>query len=205
MHMIASIQGRLVRKTEEHVILEQGGIGYLLDVAPSAIASLPPVGETVKLYAYLHVRENEIGLFGFTTEDQKNLFELLQTVSGVGPRLALQVVDTLTPDAFALAILQNDIDKLTQVKGIGKKGAARMVLELTDKLKKSAIAIPEFAAKTVHAQGAGDHEVGEVIAALLVLGYSSSEARDAVKRANPCEEDTVETLLRRALGQLAIL
>lgn len=72
--MIASIQGRLIRKSEEHVILEQGGIGYRLDVAPSDIASLPHVGETVKLYTYLLVRENEIGLFGFTTEDQKNLF-----------------------------------------------------------------------------------------------------------------------------------
>ncbi len=203
--MIASIQGRIVRKSEEHVIIEQGGIGYRLDMAPSAVSSLPPPGESVRLYTYLHVRENEIGLFGFKTEDQKNLFELLQTVSGVGPRLALQVVDTLTPDAFALAILQNDIEKLTQVKGIGKKGAARMVLELTDKLKKSAIAIPDIAAKTVPAPGAGEDEVSEVIAALMVLGYSSSEARDAVKRADPVEEDTVETLLRRALGQLAIV
>ncbi|HHX19827.1 MAG TPA: Holliday junction branch migration protein RuvA [Clostridiaceae bacterium] len=203
--MIASIQGRIVRKSEEHVIIEQGGIGYRLDIAPSAVSSLPPAGETVKLYTYLHVRENEIGLFGFTTEDQKNLFELLQTVSGVGPRLALQVVDTLSPDAFALAILQNDIDKLTQVKGIGKKGAARMVLELTDKLKKSAIAVPDIVAKAAPAEGAAENEVSEVIAALMVLGYSSSEAHDAVKRARPVEEDTVETLLRRALGQLAIV
>lgn len=203
--MIASIQGRIVRKSEEHVIIEQGGIGYRLDIAPSAVSSLPPAGETVKLYTYLHVRENEIGLFGFTTEDQKNLFELLQTVSGVGPRLAMQVVDTLSPDAFALAILQNDIEKLTQVKGIGKKGAARMVLELTDKLKKSAIAVPDIVAKAAPAEGAVEDEVSEVIAALLVLGYSSSEAHDAVKRARPVEEDTVETLLRRALGQLAIV
>ncbi len=203
--MIASIQGRIVRKSEEHVIIEQGGIGYRLDIAPSAVSSLPPAGETVTLYTYLHVRENEIGLFGFTTEDQKNLFELLQTVSGVGPRLALQVVDTLSPDAFALAILQNDIDKLTQVKGIGKKGAARMVLELTDKLKKSAIAVPDIVAKAAPAEGAAENEVSEVIAALMVLGYSSSEAHDAVKRARPVEEDTVETLLRRALGQLAIV
>ncbi len=203
--MIASIQGRIVRKSEEHVIIEQGGIGYRLDIAPSAVSSLPPAGEMVKLYTYLHVRENEIGLFGFTTEDQKNLFELLQTVSGVGPRLAMQVVDTLSPDAFALAILQNDIDKLTQVKGIGKKGAARMVLELTDKLKKSAIAVPDIVAKAAPAEGAVEDEVSEVIAALLVLGYSSSEAHDAVKRARPVEEDTVETLLRRALGQLAIV
>lgn len=204
--MIASIKGNIVRKSEEHVILEQGGIGYRIEVAPSAIASLPPAGETVKLYTYLHVRENEIGLFGFTTEEQKNLFELLQTVSGVGPRLAMQVVDTLKPDAFALAILQNDIDKLTQVKGIGKKGAARMVLELTDKLKKSAIALPDSAAVDFPpTAGADESVVGEVIAALLVLGYSSSEARDAVKRAKYDEDDTVEVLLRKALGQLAIL
>ncbi|HHW93990.1 MAG TPA: Holliday junction branch migration protein RuvA [Clostridiaceae bacterium] len=203
--MIASIQGKIVRKSEAHIVLEQGGIGYRLDVAPSAVSSLPPAGETVKLYTYLHVRENEIGLFGFTTEEQKNLFELLQTVSGVGPRLAMQVVDTLTPDAFALAILQNDIEKLIQVKGIGKKGAARMVLELTDKLKKSAIVPDVSALKASPAQRAGEDEVGEVIAALMVLGYSSSEAHDAVKRANPDESDTVESLLRRALGQLAIV
>ncbi len=204
--MIASIQGRIVRKSDEFVIIEQGGIGFRLDVAPRTVASLPLAGEMAKLYTYLHVRENELGLFGFATEEEKNLFELLQTVSGVGPRLALQVVDTLTPDAFALAILQNDIDQLTQVKGIGKKGAARMVLELTDKLKKSGVSITDVAVvKATPTQDIGGSHVDEVLAALMVLGYSASEARDAVKRANPDQDDTVESLLRRALGQLAIL
>ncbi len=203
--MIASIQGRIVRKSEEFVIIEQGGIGFRLDVAPRTAASLPPAGEAAKLFTFLHVRENELGLFGFATEEEKNLFELVQTVSGVGPRLALQVVDTLTPDAFALAILQNDTAQLTRIKGIGKKGAARMVLELTDKLKKAGVAVSGGdGAISAPVQDAGGSCAEEVLAALMVLGYSSPEARDAIKRANPGAGDSVESLLRRALGQLAI-
>lgn len=205
--MIASITGKLVKKTDSHVILQQGGIGFQLDMAPGMIARLPQAGETVTLHTHLHVRENELGLFGFSSEEEKHLFTLVQTVSGVGPKLALQVVDSLSPDAFALAILQGDLDRLTQVKGIGKKGAARMVLELTDKLKKTGLdmsAEPLSAASRQDGPEAGD-TVGECLAALLVLGYSKAEALEAIRRAGPEEGDRVETLLRRALAQLAIV
>lgn len=206
--MIASISGRIVRKSEDFLILEQGGIGFHIDIAPGMIASMPPVGETVTVHTCLHVRENEMGLFGFCTEEEKNLFTLVQTVSGVGPKLALQVVDALSPDAFALAILQSDTARLTQVKGIGKKSAARMILELTDKLKKSGLKMAEFSA-TQQEEGlrhdvAGDI-MGETLAALMVLGYSNAEAIDALRRAGTEENDTVESLLRRALGQLAVI
>ncbi len=126
----------------------------------------------------------------------------------MGPKLALQVVDALSPDAFALAILQSDTARLTQVKGIGKKSAARMILELTDKLKKSGLKMAEFSA-TQQEEGlrhdvAGDI-MGETLAALMVLGYSNAEAIDALRRAGTEENDTVESLLRRALGQLAVI
>ncbi len=204
--MIASITGRITRKAEEFIILELGGIGFHIEMAPRAIAALPAAGETATVYTHLHVRENEIGLFGFANEEEKNLFSLLQTVSGVGPKLALQVVGTLTPGVFALAILQGDVESLTRVKGIGKKGAARMILELTDKLKKSGMAVPVTASTPgmPHLSGATG-TIDETVAALMVLGYSAPEAHDAVHRATPDESDTVESLLRRALTQLAIL
>lgn len=203
--MIASIKGKLLRKAEDFVILEQGGLGFHIEMAPGMIARLPAVGEGLTVFTHLHVRENEMGLFGFTNEEEKNLFALVQTVSGVGPKLALQIVDSLTPEAFALAILQSDVDRLTSVKGIGKKGAARMILELTDKLKKSGFELTP-AAVVAGAEGieAGD-TVGEVRAALLVLGYSVGEAVDAIRRAGPEATDTVESLLRRSLSQLALV
>ncbi len=203
--MIASIKGKLLRKAEDFVILEQGGLGFHIEMPPGMIARLPAVGEGLTVFTHLHVRENEMGLFGFTNEEEKNLFALVQTVSGVGPKLALQIVDSLTPEAFALAILQSDVDRLTSVKGIGKKGAARMILELTDKLKKSGFELTP-AAVVAGAEGieAGD-TVGEVRAALLVLGYSVGEAVDAIRRAGPEATDTVESLLRRSLSQLALV
>ncbi|NLA95583.1 MAG: Holliday junction branch migration protein RuvA [Clostridiaceae bacterium] len=204
--MIASITGRITKKAEEYILLEQGGVGFQIEMAPGLIASLPSVGQTVTIHTHLHVRENEMGLFGFSNEEEKNLFILVQTVSGVGPKLALQVVGTLTPEAFALAILQSDVDRLTRVKGIGKKGAARMSLELTDKLKKSGVEVPQ----TVPLHGSAPPSpaagiAGETVAALMVLGYSNAEALDAVRRAAIEESDTVESLLRRALSQMAMV
>lgn len=202
--MIASITGQIVKKAEEFIVVEQGGIGFQIEMAPGLIASLPPPGQTVTIHTHLHVRENEMGLFGFSNEEEKKLFLLVQTVSGVGPKLALQVVGTLTPDAFALAILQSDVDRLTRVKGIGKKGAARMILELTDKLKKTGMEVAQ--AGQLHGSAAASPAggiAGETVAALLVLGYSNAEALDAVRRAAPGEDDTVESLLRRALSQMA--
>ncbi|HZK29069.1 MAG TPA: Holliday junction branch migration protein RuvA [Clostridia bacterium] len=204
--MIANITGRIARKAGEFIILEQGGIGFHIEMAPTAIVSLPAVGETATIHTHLHVRENELGLFGFANEEEKNLFSLLQSVSGVGPKLALQVVGTLTPEVFALAILQGDVEHLTRVKGIGKKSAARMILELTDKLKKTGMALPVTdSAQGGHPFTEAMGTVDETVAALTVLGYSGAEARDAIQRATPKESDTVESLLRRSLSQLAIL
>ena len=203
--MIASLSGKITRKAEEFIILEQGGMGFQIDMAPVKIAGLPPLGQNVTLLTHLHVRENEMSLFGFTSEEEKNLFLLVQTVSGVGPRLALQIVGSLTPDAFALAILQEDTDQLTQVKGIGKKGAARMILELTDKLKKTGVSLTPAAQEAgtlaaAPAAGLG----GETLAALMVLGYSREEAVNALRLAGSREDDKVEDLLRRALSQMTV-
>ena len=204
--MIASIAGRISRKAEDFIVLEQGGIGFQIEMPPGLIACLPPAGQEVTIHTHLHVRENEMALYGFSNEEQKKLFILVQSVSGVGPKLAMQVVGTLSPDAFALAILQSDVDRLTQVRGIGKKGAARMILELTDKLKKSGIQIPqatELVGSLSVTPAAG--MAGEAVAALMVLGYSNAEALEAVKLAGSREEDCLEDLLRRALSRMAIV
>ncbi|MGI6158061.1 MAG: Holliday junction branch migration protein RuvA [Saccharofermentanales bacterium] len=205
--MIVRITGTLIKKNADSAVIERDGIGFQLEMAPRSVAALPPVGEEVTVHTYMHVRENELALFGFQSDEEKKLFSLLQTVSGVGPKLALQVIDALTPEAFAVAILQNDVKKLTSVKGIGKKGAARMILEMTDKLKQSGMELPESSggADTVEVDAVPAGPAEEAVAALVVLGYSQSEAREAVHRARPTADDTVETLLRRALGQLFTL
>lgn len=202
--MIASMKGTIIKKSDDFIVLEQGGIGFQIEMTPGLVASLPLTGQEATIYTHLHVRENEMALFGFSTEEEKNLFLLVQTVSGVGPKLAMQVVGSLSPDAFALAILQGDLDRLTRVKGIGKKVAARMVLELTDKLKKSGVEVVgsgPLAGQASVSPGGG--VAAETVAALMVLGYSNAEALDAVRRAGPGESDSVEVLLRRALAQMA--
>ncbi len=203
--MIASIKGRIVRKGTQQIVLEQSGIGFLIEMPARMVASLPPSGEECTVYTFLHVRENELALFGFQAEEEKKLFELVQTVSGIGPKLALQIVDAVSPGEFALAILQEDVQRLTAIRGVGKKGAARMILELKDKLKKSGVPITREDLSATPTLSPGSGIIEEAGVALAVLGYSRAEADEAIRRANPESGDTVETLLKRALKHLAIV
>jgi len=202
--MYAYIKGKLVAKTIDGLIIETQGIGYRLQEASSLLDRFGPVGEEITAYTHLYVREDIFALYGFPSQEDVGLFELLLTVSGVGPKVASSVVGSVTPSQFALAVITGDTKTLTQVKGIGKKGAERMILELKDKLKGSdwsgdagSLAASAAASGVQLPQGVEN----EAISALLVLGYSGVEASRAVQ-AVQAPGLAVEELIRLALRQL---
>lgn len=202
--MYAYIKGKLVAKTIDNLIIDNHGIGYRLQAASSLLDRFGPVGEEITAYTHLYVREDIFALYGFPSQEDVGLFELLLTVSGVGPKVASSVVGSVSPSQFALAVITGDTKTLTQVKGIGKKGAERMILELKDKLKGSdwggesgSLSAAATASGVALPQGVEN----EAISALLVLGYSGVEASRAVA-AVQAPGLAVEELIRLALRQL---
>jgi Holliday junction DNA helicase RuvA len=187
--MIARLRGKLEGRGESYVIVHVGGIGFRVRVPTSLLDQLGDVGSPVDLFTHLHVRENELALYGFATEDELALFEQLLTVSGIGPRAALGILSALSPDTLRLAIAQGQVDVLTRVPGIGKKTAQRLVLDLKGKLDLAALMAEAPALTPADA---------EVIAALTGLGYSVAEAQAAF-RSLPDREMDLEEKIRLAL------
>jgi Holliday junction DNA helicase RuvA len=206
--MIASLSGAVQVVTSESAVVEVGGIGIAVQCTPSTLASLRP-GEPVRLATSLVVREDSLTLFGFATDDERAVFEILQSVSGVGPRLAQAVLAVHSPDAVRAAVATEDVGALTLVPGVGKKGAQRLVLELKDKL----------GVATGSASGVvrlpGQSNVGmwreQLRAALTGLGWSSREVDEALAAVGPeaeaavavGDEPDVAALLRTSLRLLS--
>lgn len=183
--MYAYIKGLLVKNEEDYIIVENNGIGYLINMPFNLSVKLGTVGVEVKVYVYQNVREDEISLFGFTSEAEKNMFEMLLTVSGIGPKVAHSICAQIEPDQLAVAVLNGDINSLTKVKGLGKKGAERIIVELKDKLKKSgrAASASSFTNVAVVVKSNGDDSIGllnDAVDALVVLGYKQNVAEEAV-------------------------
>lgn len=198
--MIASITGRLRRKAADYLIVDVAGVGYQLQVPLSTFSSIPDTGEEVSLHVHTHLREDSLSLFGFLTEPEKDAFLLLMGVSGIGPKLALSVLSSMQVPDLVAAIQCGDDTRLCGIPGIGKKTAARMVLELKDKMKQSGAAAASHPASptTVHSK---DRE--DVIAALVNLGYKKPLAEEAVKNVQSSRPKiTVEELIREALSML---
>ncbi|HOO76589.1 MAG TPA: Holliday junction branch migration protein RuvA [bacterium] len=174
--MIEYIRGTLEKSGTDYCVIEAGGIGYRIYISPSTRESLPPEGEPIKLHVFHQVREAEQTLFGFSRLEERVLFELLLGVSQVGPRLALSVLSGLAPALFRQAVLREDAALISSVRGVGKKTAERIVLELRDKV--AALPIPTEAA------GGGEEKgrYGDVIAALVSLGFGRTEAAAALDR-----------------------
>ncbi len=191
--MIERIHGLVVDKQGGSVVLDIGGVGLLLYV-PTPLAAEMALGEEVTLYTHLHVRENELTLFGFRDEQDRKLFQMLLNVSGVGPRVALNLLSAMSTVAILRAILDEEPALLSRVPGIGKKTAEKIVLELKDKVDVPAGVSPSVAAL---------HDVdADVIEALLHLGYSLVEAQRAVQGL-PADVKDVSERLRLALIRLA--
>ncbi len=191
--MIANIEGRLSAIEKRAVVVRVGGIGLRIHVPASVTAQCGPVGSTVSLHTHLHVREDEITLYGCATEDDLDLFELLLSVSGIGPRVALGLLSTLSGDAIRGAIIAEQGDVLSSVPGIGPKTAKKIIFDLKDKVRDSG----QVALVTTPITEADS----EVIAALTTLGYSVIEAQTALQHV-PADVQDVEERLRAALAYL---
>ena len=199
--MISSLTGAVAAATLDTVVLEVGGVGLLVHTTPATAASARP-GESMRLATSLVVREDSLTLFGFGGDDERALFEQVQTVSGVGPRLALAMLAVHDPAQLSSAIATGNVTALTKVPGIGKKGAERIVLELRDKVVPVSTGETQATPEVPAATTPGDSQVAE---ALVGLGWSAKQADDAVaKVAKLPEADgaTTPVLLRLALREL---
>ena len=196
--MIGSLRGRLARKSIDEVTLEVGGIGWRVAIPLSTYESLPAEGEEAALVTHLHVREDELTLYGFASGRERRLFETLIGVSGVGPRLALHVLSRLTPERFVTAIRRQDLAILTGISGVGKKTAERLVLELKDKVGEFAEIDPEEG-EPVHLTTNGE----DAVKALIALGIQRRTAERAVQASLAADPDApAADLTRRALSAI---
>ena len=201
--MISYLKGELAEIKENYVVVEVGNIGYDVFLPTSAIYELPPAGSSIKLYTYLHVREDAISLFGFLTKDDLEIFKLLITVNGIGPKGALGILSGISADELRFAVLAEDTKTLSKAPGIGKKTAAKLILELKDKftLETAFEQRLQNQSQTAELSGiAGKKE--EAVQALTVLGYSASESLKLVNQVAITEDMTSEDMLKMCLKKL---
>lgn len=177
--MIKYIKGILEQNSENSIVIENNGIGYNIWVSSQTLNIMPPRGSTVKIYTYLWVKEDDLSLYGFLTIEELNMFNLLITVSGVGPKGALSILSALSPSQAALAIVTDDVKSLSRGQGIGKKIAQRIALELKDKVKTESIVEMSNNLETEYTrESTGERQ--DAIEALISLGFNRSEAVKAV-------------------------
>ena len=201
--MYAFIEGEVCEKLNGSLVLLASGVGWQLNCSNNTLQAAPPVGEKMRCYTYLSVREDAMELFGFATREEKEMFLQLTSVSGIGPKTALGVLGAMPLRDLNLAILLGDVNALSRAPGIGKKTAQRIALALKDKISQadvSAAAAPSQGA--VSAAALSSDAVTEAIEALIALGYSSTEARNAISQIKD-QTDKPEELIRLALRAMA--
>ncbi len=202
--MIAYLSGKLLEKEANSVIVDVGGVGYDVMIPLSTFYDLGEIGEDVSLRIFTYVREDTLQLFGFKTIRERELFLLLISVSGIGPKSAITALSGMSADEIIGAIRQNNLARLNSIPGVGKKTAERLVIELRDKITKlSAISSEEMKSEGIP-QISGDNVYDDAISALSNLGYHSNAAEKALKQAmQEGTEMSVQKLLRRSLQLLA--
>ena len=201
--MFSYIKGTLEYKFKDVVVVETGGVGYKINTPVTTVERCPDTGQEIKIYTYLYVRENIVDLIGFLTMEELSMFELLITVSGVGPKAALSIGSVLSPSKFSLAVITNDIKSITKAQGVGPKVAQRIILELKDKMKKSNADMDDELDRILEDDmtDAGSSKMNEAVSALMVLGYSNFEANRAVQKAYD-ENADLELIVKEALKSL---
>ena len=200
--MIYCLTGKIVKKSMNAVVLSCGGIGYYAQCPASVAGALPGVGKEATIYTVMSVTENDVSLYGFTTEEQQACFEMLTAVSGVGPKVGLAILSVMEPDRVALAISAGDHKAFKAASGVGPKLAQRIVLELKDKVAKGfvdGISLEDVAGASADTQASQGSS--QAIAALVSLGYSQSEAALAVSKIDAALP--VEEIIKLALRSMA--
>lgn len=200
--MIAHITGTLLSKNPESAVIDTAGVGYQLFVPLSTFYKLPDELEKVSLYVYTHVRENSFQLFGFQTKIEKKIFLLLISVSGIGPKLALNILSGIGPDDLLSAIITSNSERISDVPGVGKKTAQRITLELKEKASSLSIDIEILPKKTVYVE---NREIfDDALSALTNLGYNNKPAKKAIEDVLRSDQEiNLEKLLRVVLKNLS--
>ncbi len=191
--MIGFLDGEVAVRLPDGCYLDVGGVGYKLSCSTTSLSALPATGQRIRLWTHTYVREDTLALYGFVSEGERSMFEALLGVSGVGPKVALQVCSAFAPEAFRRVLATDDTDTIASVPGIGKKTAGRIVLDLKEKLQ-----LPDL-----ELVGSGRDAVAQARSALGNLGYSTAEVRAALAALSPDEEDSVADVVKSALRVLA--
>ena len=191
--MLAYIKGNLEMKMTDYVVIDVGGLGYKVFMSENGIENLGNIGETVKVHTHYRVREDDISIFGFKTQEELKMFELLISVSGVGAKSALVMLSCIEPSDFAIAVISNDVKVLTKVPGIGNKSAQRIILELKDKLKEEQL--EENSSKKTKDNS---ENINEAISGLMVLGYSKKDIEKTFEHLD-IDNLSIEELIKKGL------
>jgi Holliday junction DNA helicase RuvA len=201
--MYAYIRGKLEARGTDYLIIEAGGVGYLVYTTLTTLqeAGRLELGQEFRVYTHLHVREDVMDLFGFATHEELSVFKLLLTVSGVGPKVALSLLSAVSPSKFSLAIITDDVRTLTKAQGVGNKMAQRIILELKDKIKKEQLAFRADTGLELPQEPQAGSGLSEAVSALMVLGYTQAEANRAVA-AVYSDGMELEEIIRNALKGL---
>lgn len=203
--MYSYIKGELVEIQPESIVVEAGQIGYEIRMPANMVGRLGGIGQSVKVYTYLHVKEDLMELYGFLSRDDLLVFKLLLGVNGIGPKGALAILTALTPDDLRIAVLGEDAKAIAKAPGIGGKTAQRVILELKDRLSLVPAAGNASPAAKAISQDSSSAVKAEAVQALVALGYSSSEAWKSVGKIELAPEMTVEELLKLCLKQMSFL
>lgn len=193
--MYSYIKGTYEGQRENYIVLEASGIGYKIFATSSTAAKMPQIGMQAKVYTYFNVREDAMELYGFYSEEERDLYEILISVSGVGPKMGLSLLSYVSPAEFAAALAAEDTKTLTKAPGVGPKLAKRIILELKDKFKTDS---PDIPTETIVSEPSERQEAAQ---ALISLGYSASEAQRAVDGLDGSIEDIVGKALKNLMGK----
>lgn len=196
--MFSYIKGDLVEISSDSIVVENNGIGFQVFIPGALISSLPSIGNEIKIYTYFQVKEDVMNLYGFLAKDDLNVFKLLLTVNGIGPKGALAILSTITPDDLRFAVLAGDSKAISKAPGIGNKTAQRLIIELKDKLSIEDVMNKEEEGLVLPKN---DDSRNEAVQALVALGYSQSEAFKAVNKVEGEGLDT-EDILKMALKKM---
>lgn len=199
--MIAYISGALVSAGENYIVIDNHGMGYRIFVSGKFLEHIPAYGTQIKIYTHMYIREDELTLYGFHSEEELSVFRILIGISGVGPKVAMAILTALTIQELQLAVISEDAKTISKANGVGAKGASRIILELKDKLKMEDMMDAAYEQSIV--QDTQDlNAARDAILALVNLGYSNSEAALAVKKIGDISQMDIESILKAALKKL---
>ena len=200
--MIYSVKGEVVHTEPNLAVIECGGVGYACRTTFTTLSKLKGIGSQAKLYTYLNVTQDGIDLFGFYEQQELRCFQMLLSVSGVGPKAALSILSDISPEKFALTVATGDYKTITKSKGIGTKTAQRIVLELKDKIAKEQLSTPSSVDFSAVTEAVANTNTGEAIAALVVLGYTQAEAATVVSGLD--SSLSTEELIKQSLKKIGM-